>query len=333
MTRRQPGCSSIFSNAVRWPHGRKLFWDGHRRCVLSLLAGLAVVSSSSLLIACGRDTAKAAGVLYLKRDLKSGNLFHWTHRDYGLGTDAGGNASGGGYLWYHANVKGRPAAGMTVTPTAHASPAAKSDSVYLWEPTEFWNYRPQEIWLRTSVLFPSKATISSAGYAGERAFQPTAGEWNWFLEFHNDSNPQPSCSKEFANISLDVKTDDLVRAEAAGTKNVRLAARVMGGNDCDPKIVWADGPAVERDHWYELLLHIKWDSRKGVFEWYVDDFSTPVYSNKKIGTLFTRPKGFVSPSYTSLTVPNYRLHAPWSSTIYVGPLAVGSTKSAVVNAF
>lgn len=318
----------------RWPGGRKLVSDNGRRCASVLLMGLAVAGLSSWLAACGGpDTARAAGVVYLQRDLPGGNLSQWAHRDYGLGTDTGGNASGRGYLWYHTNVKGRRAAGMTVTPTAHASPAEKSDSVYLWEPTAFWNYQGHEVWLRTSVLFPSQATISEAGYAGERPFQPTTGEWNWFLEFHNDSNPLPGCAKEFANVSLDVKTDDGVRADAPGVKNARLAARVMGGSDCAPNVVWTDGPALQFDHWYEILLRIKWDARRGTFEWYVDDFNTPVYSNKKIPTLFTRPKGFVSPSYTSLTIPNYRLHAPWSSTIYVGPLAVGSTKSAVVNAF
>ena len=313
---------------------RKLVPDNRRRRGLIFLLGLTVAASSSWLTACGDpDTARAAGVVYLQRDLSGGNLSQWTHRDYGLGTDEGGNASGGGYLWYHANVKGRRAAGMTVTPTARASPAEKSDSVYLWEPTGFWNYQPHEIWLRTSVLFPSEATIEEAGYAGERPFQPTTGEWNWFLEFHNDSNPQPGCTKEFANVSLDVKTDDAVRADEPGVKNARLAARVMGGKDCAPEVVWIDGPALRLDHWYEILLRIKWGTHKGTFEWYVDDFNTPIYSNKKIATLFTRPKGFVSPSYTSLTVPNYRLHARWSSTIYAGPLAVGSTKSAVMNAF
>jgi len=65
----------------------------------------------------------------------------------------------------------------------------------------------------------------------------------------------------------------------------------------------------------------------------VDNFNAPYYSNLKIPTLFTRPKGYLSPSYTTLTVPNYRLHAPWNSTIYVGPLAVGSSQVSVLNAF
>jgi hypothetical protein len=293
------------------------------------LANLSVCSSG-----CGRygSNAKAAEVIHLRRDLASSNLLEWRHRDYGLGTDVGGNASGAGYLWYHANVGGRRAAGMTVTSTAHASPAPNSDSVYLWEPADYWNYRSQDIWLRTSVMFPSAATISSVGAAGERPYQPVTGEWNWFLEFHNDSNPLPLCAKEYANIAMDVKTDEAIQAGIAGVKNPRIAVRIMGGNDCAPNIVWVDGPPLRWDHWYEVLLHIRWDSKSGIFEWYLDDFNAPYYSNRKIPTLYTRPHGYVSPSYTTLTLCNYRWHAPWSSTIYLGQLVVGSTKSSVLKA-
>ena len=181
------------------------------------------------------------GPIYKKRDFSTNDLSQWTHLDYGLGTDVGGNDSGAGHLWYHSNVAGRPAAGLTVTPTAHASPAANSDSVYLWEPSQYWNHAPYEIWLRTSVLFPSAATISAVGAAGEQPFRPTTGEWNWFLEFHNDSNSQPPCTKEYANVAMDVKTDDLVQSGVVGTQNVRMAVRVMGGDGCAPKTVWVDG--------------------------------------------------------------------------------------------
>jgi hypothetical protein len=273
------------------------------------------------------------GTIYDNRDMSTADLSQWTHRDYGLGTDMGGNTSGAGYLWYHANVAGRPAAGMTVTPTAQASPAAHSDSVYLWDPSQYWNFQPYEIWLRTSVMFPSATTISSSGATGEQPFQPTTGEWNWFLEFHNDGSPLPSCAHEFANVSFDVKTADLVQSGVVGTTHVRMAVRIMGGDDCAPSIVWVDAPPLQWDHWYEMLLHIKWDPSGGIFEWYLDNFSTPYYSNLNIPTLYTRPAGYISPSYTSLTLTNYRWHAPWNSTIYLGPLVVGSTQSSVLSAF
>ena len=119
------------------------------RVRLALLLVLLFTLANS--IACNRLNASKTGgnSVFLNRDLSTGDLSQWSHRDFGLGTDAGGNTSGGGYLWYHPNVAGRRAAGITVTPTAHASPAANSDSVFLWEPGQFWNHQPYEIWLRT----------------------------------------------------------------------------------------------------------------------------------------------------------------------------------------
>jgi hypothetical protein len=275
--------------------------------------------------------ATSSGTIIVNHDLSTSNLMQWTHRDWGMGTDVGSNNSGAGYLWYHDNVGGRRAAGMTATPTAQASPAASSDSVYLWDPTEAWNYSGQEVWVRTSFMFPSQTTISASGSYGEAPYQPTTGDWNWFLELHNDSNPVPSCAQEYANLSFDVVTDDPVVSGNVGTQNVRIAARLMGGNDCSPNTLWINGPALQKDHWYEFLLHIKWSPTAGIFEWYVDGHQ--YYSNLNTPTLYTRPAGYVSPSYTSLTTGNYRWHAPWNSTIYMGPLAVGSTQGAVQNAF
>jgi len=299
-----------------------------------IIKGAAVVAGLLLLVGLWMHAQTTApGTIYGAANLTTGNLSQWPHLDYGIGTDVGSNTSGAGYLWYHLNVAGRPAAGMTATPTAHASPAANSDSVYLWAPTQFWDYQPYEIWLRTSFLFPSAATLSAIGATGEQPFQPTTGEWNWFMEFHNDSNPVPPCSAEYGNIAFDVKTDDVVQNGVIGSQNVRIAVRIMGGDTCAPNVMWIDGPPLQWDHWYEMLLHIKWDPNHGIFEWYLDNFNSPYYSNLDIPTLYSRPSGYVNPSYTSLTLGNYRWHAPWSSTIYLGPLAVGSNQTVVQNAF
>ncbi len=301
------------------------------RATLLLLLLLVVAKESG----CNRlNASKTSGnTVFLNHDLSAGDLSQWTHRDFGLGTDAGSNTSGAGYLWYHSDVAGRRAVGMTVTPTAHASPASNSDSVFLWDRTQYWNYEPYEIWLRTSFMFPSATSITTTGATGEQPFQPTTGEWNWILVFHNDSNPLPKCEKEFGNISLAVKTDDYVQSGIVGKKNVRMALRIMGGKSCAPNVVWVDGPALQWDRWHEITLHIKWHHSNGTVEWYLDDLSKPYYSNLSIPTLYTRPYGYVSPSYTSLTLCSYRLHAPWNSTTYLGPLVVGSTKSSVLNAF
>ncbi len=71
-------------------------------------------------IACNRlNASKPSGnTVFLNRDLSTRDLSQWTHRDFGLGTDAGSNARGAGYLWYHPDAGGRGAAGITVTPLA-----------------------------------------------------------------------------------------------------------------------------------------------------------------------------------------------------------------------
>jgi len=54
----------------------------------------------------------------------------------------------------------------------------------------------------------------------------------------------------------------------------------------------------------------------GTFEWFLDNPNTPYDSNLSIPLLYTQPLGFVSPSYTFVTLANYPWHAPWYSTIY-----------------
>ena len=125
-----------------------------KRALLLLVSFTVVkVSGCSGINAINNGSNTSGDIAYLNLDLSTGNLMQWTHRDFGLGTDVGSNDSGAGYLWYHSNVGGRKAAGMTATPSAHASPASNSDSVYLWDPSQSWNYAPYEIWLRTSVMF------------------------------------------------------------------------------------------------------------------------------------------------------------------------------------
>jgi len=49
-------------------------------------------------------------------------------------------------------------------------------------------------------------------------------------------------------------------------------------------------PALVWDHWYEMLLRIKWDPSGGIFEWYLDNFNTP-YIKPEDSDLYTRPAG------------------------------------------
>ena len=180
---------------------------------------------------------------------------------------------------------------------------------------------------------------SAANFAqGEAPYQPTTGELNWFLELHNDSNA--NAGPEKANISFGVLTDYPVGTGVG--KNPRLRCRLMGGPDSAIQTVYvfengvgaanAPGIPLKFDHWYELLIHVKLHPTAGIFEWWTD--GALAYSNLDIPTLYSRPAGYVNPSYTSLTADNYRLHVTgWSSTIYMGPLAVGPDQNSVQQAF
>ncbi len=277
-------------------------------------------TNSPTMIALSGTGVSITGTIYLNRDLSTGDLYQYTHRDWGLGTDVGANSSGAGLLYHHADVNGRRAAGLTVTPTAQASPAAGSDSVYLWDPVQPWGVSGQEWWLRTSFFFPSSAS-AALFQPGEAPFQATTGEWNWILELHKDLTSGAN------TIQFGVMTDYPAVSGQVGT-NPRLFLRLAYGNESSPTMIYKEAPALMFDHWYEFLIHVKLDASAGIAEWFLD--GQQLYSNLNVPTLFQRSTG---PSSVSLTVPNYRWHAPWSATVYVGPLAIGSTQSIVLNAF
>jgi len=92
--------------------------------------------------------------------------------------------------------------------------------------------------------------------------------------------------------------------------------------------VTKEAPPLLYDHWYEILLHVKLDPVAGIVEWFLD--GALLYSNLSIGTLYQRSAGT---SVVNLTVPNYRLHAPWPSTIFVGPLGIAKDKASALAAF
>jgi hypothetical protein len=274
-------------------------------------------------------------VLILNRDLSTADLSQYTHRDYGLGgADVGDNTKGGGLLNYHANVAGRRAAGLTVTPTANIG-VAGSDGVYLWDPIAPWGQQGQEWWLRTSFYFPSAASVALL-LPGEAPYQPTTGDWNWFLELHKDKTTGAS------ETTFDICTD--YPTGSSPGLNPRLRMRLVQ-NESSPTAVYVNalgqvtpgqvsgfatpGPALVYDKWREFLLHMKLHPVSGIVEWFLD--GQLMYSNLNVPTLFTHADGTVS--QVSLTVANYRLHATWPATVFIGPLCIAASKAAALAAF
>jgi hypothetical protein len=237
-----------------------------------------------------------------------------------LGSLAVGSGSNGGtspgVVRATTAPDGKAAYELTVTPTAHASNAADSDSVYLWDSPKSYDGYPNPgaiTWYHLHFMFPSKAFI------------PTTGEWNMVAVHHNDSGyTKFSCSQELGNISFDVTTDYPVVNNMVG-QNGHLKVRVMGGTTCAPQKTWYDLGPLQYDHWYDVLYQVKWDATtSGLFNLWVDGSQKSAYRGP---TLYTRPDG--STSYSFLDLTNYRLDANWNSTIYFGTTKIGPTQASV----
>jgi hypothetical protein len=256
---------------------------------------------------------------YFLADPARSTLVPWDYFDVGSGrTDTKSDPDGEtspGIVRPSATADGRPAYQLTVTPTAHASDAARSDSVYLWNyPRAYDSYRGPSVttWFHIHVYFPSP------GYT------PTSGNWNWLIVHHNDSGYKAfACSDEFANISFGVTTDSPVVIGGVG-KHPRLKVRVMGGATCSPRTSWFDLGRLRPNHWYGLLYRVTWDPVAGRMDLWVDHRRRVRYRGP---TLYTRPDG--TTSRTQLDLVNYRLHAPWDSTIYFGRVKIGPTHGSV----
>jgi hypothetical protein len=201
--------------------------------------------------------------------------------------------------------QGTAALAETVTPTSHASAAASSDAIWVWNNAKsgiggYQSVGATETY-HVAVRFPSGS------------YKPTTGNWNWFMENHNDSGYYNwSCaSAEKANISWDVETDGPDVQYQVGL-NPRLKLRVMGGPSCSPSAKWYDFGPLQLDHWYDLRYQVKWTpTSAGFVNVYVDSKLAAAYVGP---TLYQRPDG--SSSYTNWSLVNYRWHASWNSTIF-----------------
>ena len=201
--------------------------------------------------------------------------------------------------------QGTAALAETVTPTAHASAAASSDAIWVWNNAKSGIGGYQSV--GSTETYHVAVRFPSTGY------KPTTGNWNWFIENHNDSGyTNWSCaSAEKANISWDVETDGPDVQYQVGL-NPRLKLRVMGGPSCSPSTKWYDFGPLQLDHWYDLRYQVKWTpTSAGFVNVYVDDKLVAAYVGP---TLYQRPDG--STSYTNWDLVNYRWHASWNSTIF-----------------
>jgi hypothetical protein len=300
-----------------------------RRGVVAVLAVFLVAQgagaepgspASSLASGGSRDRLlTSASRPYLVADPRAGTLVAWDNLDLGRGTLSTASYPAGGVTPGIVRVARAPAGQrsyeLTVTKRAHASPARGSDSVYLWNFSQPWDglrSAAPRTWYRVRVYFPS------------RRYLPTTGEWNWFVEHHNDEGGTPfSCSKEQANIAWDIVTDFPVKPGQIG-RHPRLKLRVMGGPTCSPATRWFDFGELRMNRWYDLLYAVAWQPRHGSVTVWINGVRRVVYRGP---TLYVRPNGGISS--TNLDLTNYRLHASWSSTIYFSRVLAGPTRASV----
>ena len=198
-------------------------------------------------------------------DFENGGLSQWDGRD--------GNRS---LLDRYFRTVSSPTApgsrfafAATVDPQASSGDAGHRALLYLYPddvPSQGKTgaYEGSERWYRTLVYFPAD-------------FRPAKNtDWNWIVEWHNWPNG-PCC----ANLAVTIDTDpDRGPGE-------RLSLRSMGGGNrahpMEGDLDAHDNPAahvdnyvgdqsLRREHWYELVTHVKWsaDPDKGLLEWWVD---------------------------------------------------------------
>jgi hypothetical protein len=205
-------------------------------------------------------------------------------------------------------VDGACAAGLTVGPWAlNGLVNMEADGAALYLPDGPYGTVGRTMWQRFFVRF-------------RRGFRATRGEWNVFIEWHNDKGWKKfgdQISFERANLVWMVRKENGVS---------RIAMRISGGTSTAPKTIRVNGPRLKTDHWYDFLVRTVWspDAQVGAVDWWLDGVRR--YSHHA-PTLFKRPDG--SLSYVYLIEDNYRRHAPFTTTIYFDGARLGPTRSSV----
>jgi hypothetical protein len=207
-------------------------------------------------------------------------------------------------------VEGRCAGAIKVGPWALGGLVnSQADGAAWYENPAPYGTEGHSVWQHFSVRF-------SPG------FRATPGEWNMFIEWHDDTGWQrfPQISFEYANLIWMIRTPPRIE------RGARIGMRIMGGLAVAPHTVHVNGPFLRAGHWYDFLAHTVWspDPRKGLVEWWLD--GKRLYAHH-VATLYTRPDGSVSTVY--FVEDNYRLHAAWDSTIYFDGTRLGPTRKSV----
>lgn len=167
-------------------------------------------------------------------------------------------------------------------------------------------------WYHVRVFFPT-------------GYQPTTGEWNWIVEWHDDVPTYNECNA-CTSVAMGVYTDYPVTTGFG--KNPRLALRLAGGSTGSivQKSIVLPSRSLLRGHSYDLVFHFVWSSSPttGLAEWWVDGVRQ-VSTN--FPTLYRRQDG--ASSSNGFGLYNYRLSATWSASVLFDHVATGPTRASV----
>ncbi|MDP9206803.1 MAG: polysaccharide lyase, partial [Gemmatimonadota bacterium] len=204
-------------------------------------------------------------------------------------------------------TEGRCAAALTIGPWASGGLGnPQADGAALWLPPAPYGTMGRTVWQHFSIQFAP----------GFRAVQ---GEWNLFIEWHNDGGWEkfPALRFEFANLCWMVSSQN-------GVQRIRM--RIMGGLSTAPRTIRIDGPRLRTGHWYDFRARTVWspDPTKGMVEWWLD--GKRLYSHHA-PTLYTRPDGNVSTVY--FIEDHYRRHADSNTTMFFDGTRLGPTRASV----
>jgi Polysaccharide lyase len=204
-------------------------------------------------------------------------------------------------------TEGRCAASLTIGPWAAGGLGSlAADGAALRLKAAPYGEPGSTVWQHFSVQFAPR-------------FQAVPGNWNLFIEWHNDPGWKkfPPPYLEYANLCFAVRNIYGVN---------RIGMRIMGGQSTAPSTIWINGPRLEERHWYDFLIRTHWspDPKSGMVQWWLDH--KLLYSSH-VPTLYARSDRSVSSVY--FVADHYRRHASSTTTIRFDGFRLGPTRSSV----
>jgi hypothetical protein len=222
----------------------------------------------------------------------------------------------------------RRAAVLTTTPLDVGTPTTtqRVDLVdWSWQSRTDLMTQGKERWMRAEVYFPG----TTGG--GIYRFEPVAGEWNYFYQWHSNATINTSYHVE---VDMGVLTDSPTRA------NPRMYLDIRGGNldgaTSEPNAFrWiAPSNSLLRGHWYNLVFHFKWShDNTGLTELWID--GVKVVSRTQPNLYWRANTGYNDILYPG--IDNYHAKAQypggpavtWNSSILFRTWWVGATASSI----